>query len=876
MLPIPGGSFIMGSPVTEVDRSTNEGPQHGVTLSPFSIGKFTVTQAQWLALMGSNPSSHTGDPTRPVEQVNYYDVTLAGGFLDKLNAATANTRPSGMVFRLPTEAEWEYAARGGTSTRFYWGDDPGYAQLSNCAWWNGNAQWNTWGNATGDLKPANPYGLYNMAGNVWEWCQDWQGDYPAAAQINPIGPATGVYRTCRGGDYSNYGSQLRVAYRSGATPDVKGVALGFRVVLAAPSGLSVSPSGLAYATNPAIYSKGVAIPANTPSNGGGSITSFQVSPALPAGLQLDGITGVITGTPSSASASSGYVVTGSNSAGSASATLVISVTEAGVLPPSGLAYSTNPCVYTVGVAIAPNIPTVGGGAVNAYSISPGLPSGLNMNPFTGVISGVPASYTPAATYFVLASNAIGSAMASLSIAVNDVPPSLTPIVTMATYVTAGKAGLVATTQDQGPGVNYIWAIWSGTITSGQGTRSITYTADASAGAQVTIQVRVMNSGGTRSGAAIGSIVAAPIADLTVQPTAPPGMTGLQASVTSQPGSTYLWTIVSGTSTGTITNGQGTNALVFSTSALVGTFQLSVIVQNQASDGATQLATITVAHGIWVATGNLVSGRSYHEATLLKNGNVLVTGGNIRFSTHAGPRQILNSAEQYDPIAGTWRGTGSMGIGRTWHSVSELQDGKVLVAGGTTPYLGGTVATATAEIWNPISGNWQSTGAMQSARSGHTATVLPNGKVLVTGGGSSTSEIYDPTTGTWSLSAGMVALPEGRAGGELLGIGHGSTTDEKFNNVIPPWLSVDDLMHSRILGSTNLIMKGMVPGVGAGSTSRERFDPDSIALTLFNPIGVSSPGESLTTFKDGRILRAGGTMLPPNLDWPISDASICYP
>jgi formylglycine-generating enzyme required for sulfatase activity/WD40 repeat protein len=1250
LLPIPGGSFLMGSPATEVDRSANEGPQHSVTLNPFAIGKFTVSQAQWAALMGNNPSSHTGDSTRPVEEISYDDITQPDGFLDRLNAATAATRPSGTAFRLPTEAEWEYAARGGTSTRFYWGDDPGYAQLSAYAWWNGNALWTTRGNAAGDLKPANPYGLYNMVGNVWQWCLDWQGDYDGGAQSNPIGPASGTYRTCRGGDYSNLPSQLRLAYRSGAAPEVKGVALGLRVVLGTqpgvvctaavapsildfgpvpvgttsavqyvtitntgsgsltpspalcglevalatslpatlapgasclagvvfkptgqgtyhsyvgfwfselanpltvavsgtgtppagvswsatvapsslsfgsvpvgttsvvqyvtitntgtaaltpspalcglevalatglpatlapgascqvgvvfkptgqgyfssyvgfwfaemanpltvsingtgtppagvnwaavaapaslafgsvqagsvsavqyvlitntgtgsltlspalcglevalatslpttlapgascqvgvvfkptgqgafksyvgfwfaelanpltvpvsgtgtPSGVVVRPTGLTYSANPTSYSQGVAIPGNVPSYGGGVITSFQVSPALPDGLRLDSVSGVIRGTPLSVSPQGSYVVTGANAAGNTAATLLISVAAAGVLPPSGLSYSSSNCTYTVGVAIPANTPTVGGGAVSAFSVRPGLPAGLSLNPVTGVISGVPSIYTSGSYYTVQASNPNGSVSINILIKVDDAAPGTDPVVTIAPAVTAGKAGLLATTQDQGSNMVYTWNVRPGTITGGQGTRSITYTAGPFSRNPLIVQVTASNSGGSRTGSATASLVPAPDARLTLPVTSVySGQTNILASVPLQddPGTTFLWSITSETSSGTIIAGQGTAAIRFSAGQPQGTFRVSVTVQNRLSESASGAATVNVLTGAWFPTGDMNEARSGHRAIVLASGEVLATGS--FYGTRLGSvlnqtRHGLRSAELYDPVTGTWKATGDMTEARGHHACIELRDGRVLVAGGTCVYpveWWGSYPTKTCEIWNPASSTWMPAGSMANARGVCTATLLADGKVLVLGGGPP-PEIYDPAAGTWApldcgtfnpltatqLPSGKVLMTSGaacriydlatgtwtavasmsteRAGcsvtllpdGKVLVAGGGPSTSEILDPATGGWSSLAGMIASHSGHTAAVATNGRVVVAGGGADTIESYDPVSRVWTALNPSGggLSPAGQLFTVLPAGTILATGGQVVDPMWVYTISNAWMFHP
>ncbi len=171
--------------------------------------------------------------------------------------------------------------------------------------------------------------------------------------------------------------------------------------------------------NPATYTRGSIVAPNTPSNSGGTVVSYSVSPGLPAGLSLDSATGIVSGTPTAVTATATYVVTATNSGGSATVNLIITVND---VPPSDLIYDSNPAVYVRGVAITPNTPSTGGGPAS-YSVSPVLPAGLSLNATTGVISGTPTAVTATATYVVRAENSGGSATVELIITVNDVPPS---------------------------------------------------------------------------------------------------------------------------------------------------------------------------------------------------------------------------------------------------------------------------------------------------------------------------------------------------------------------------------------------------------------------------------------------------------------------
>ena len=227
---IPPGTFRMGSPTNEVDRWDDEGPQTAVTITRgFWMGKYEVTQGQYLAVTGSNPSNFTGDSNRPVEQVTWYEATNYCAMLTQQDRAAGQIAMNS-VYRLPTEAEWEYACRAWTSTRFSYGDDQGYTNLTDYAWYDGNAGGTT--HPVGQTLP-NPWGLHDMAGNVMDWCQDWYGVYPGGIAADPQGAETGSYRVIRGGNWLRSARECRSAYRNGLVPNIGRSGVGLRVVLAA-------------------------------------------------------------------------------------------------------------------------------------------------------------------------------------------------------------------------------------------------------------------------------------------------------------------------------------------------------------------------------------------------------------------------------------------------------------------------------------------------------------------------------------------------------------------------------------------------------------------------------------------------------------------
>jgi formylglycine-generating enzyme required for sulfatase activity len=225
---IPAGEFLMGSPPTttpeqlqrifgeNLEFHQQEFPQHRVKISkPFWLARTEVTQAEWEAVMGDNPSHFKGKPQNPVEHVTWHDCQ---GFVQKLSVKFKKP------FRLPTEAEWEYACRAGAATDFYFGDSQ--AALPQHAWFNANSGGST--QPVGRTKP-NAWGLHDMAGNVWEWCEDWYAPYDKAPQVDPKGPGAGSSRVLRGGSWSYGPGYCRAADRNMRQAEVPGQYYGCRV-----------------------------------------------------------------------------------------------------------------------------------------------------------------------------------------------------------------------------------------------------------------------------------------------------------------------------------------------------------------------------------------------------------------------------------------------------------------------------------------------------------------------------------------------------------------------------------------------------------------------------------------------------------------------
>jgi formylglycine-generating enzyme required for sulfatase activity len=249
---ITGGTFLMGSPASEAWREKDE-TTHSVILGDFYLGTFEVTQKEYRDLIGNNPSTFSGD-TLPVDSVTWFDAVtycnarshkegLQAAYTITGTAVTWNRAANG--YRLPTEAEWEYACRAGTVTPFNTENSIATGQANYYGTYPYGIENHYWNQQDLETKPgeyrqhtlpvssfeANKWGLYNMHGNVWEWCWDWYGPYsiPATAQTDPTGAPSGTYRVNRGGGWNDFAKHLRSAYRASTPPENRSFNLGFRL-----------------------------------------------------------------------------------------------------------------------------------------------------------------------------------------------------------------------------------------------------------------------------------------------------------------------------------------------------------------------------------------------------------------------------------------------------------------------------------------------------------------------------------------------------------------------------------------------------------------------------------------------------------------------
>ncbi|HJV89481.1 MAG TPA: kelch repeat-containing protein [Holophagaceae bacterium] len=665
-------------------------------------------------------------------------------------------------------------------------------------------------------------------------------------------------------------SQARATYTVTARNSGGGTLCDLSIAVNDPA-----PTQLTYADAAPVYTRGQAIPANYPSHLGGSVTDYRITPALPAGLSLDPVTGALTGTPTAVQALTSYTVTAANSGGSTTCSLALTVREAA---PTNLTYATNPTAYALGTAIQPNVPSHGGGAVSSYAVSPGLPAGLSLDPSTGVISGTPTALTPQATYVVTASNATGATTCAFvtSVVPSAVAPPAVPAVTASSPVTTGQTGLQASTQDQGTanGTTYLWTVTGGTLTAGQGTPTITYTAGAPG--TLTLSVKVSNLGGSATGSRDVAILAVPVAQLFAQPKVLRG-TRVRASVAPQAGMTTTWTL-SGTGAGTFLSNTG-NVASYLAGPTPGTYQLGVTVQSPVGSSAAASRTLEVVAGQFLPDAQTGRQRMAHTLTVLQDGRLLLAGGD---PNHA---STVPTAEIYDPHSGTWMPTGPMTSFRNYHAAALLPDGKVLVSGGVLP---SSVILDSTEIYDPATNAWTPGPTLNATRQQHTATALADGTVLIAGGFGldsggaqggylASAEIFDPASQSTMVVAPMSSprashtatrLQNGLvlvvAGAKGTNVGGWLSSAEVFDPVLQTWSTVGSLATARQDHTATLLPNGKVfvaagQGVSGPLDGGELFNPATGTWsTTANKMASGHTAHAAALLPSGRVLVVGGS------------------
>ena len=504
--------------------------------------------------------------------------------------------------------------------------------------------------------------------------------------------------------------------------------------------------------------------------------------------------------------------------------------------PTSLVYANNSATYVVGTPITPNTPTHSGGDIDSYSVSPALPAGLSLNTTSGVISGTPTAPVATARYTVTATNAAGSASATLSITVSGV-------LTITSQPTDQSAvvGLMATFSVTATGtgtLSYQWLKDGGAI-SGATSASYTTPAVALADSGSKFSVQVSDSAG--------------------------------GSLTSN--TATLTVLDSGPGTFILTTGSMATARISHTATLLNTGKVLVVGGSNGSSALPSVDLYDPATDTFTATGSLITARRNHAATLLADGKVLITGGTVGSGTSA---TTLATAEVYDPATGQFTATaGSLAAARSDHTATLLPGGKVLIVAGRN----GVAYPKSAEVYDPTANTFSATTLPPlAARATHTATLLGNGKVLIAGGYSGTAlasaELYDPAAGTFTATGSLTTVRAEQTAtllstGKVLLVGGAATlAAELYDPTAGTFAATGSLVTARdhwhtaaLLANGKVLITGGVSGSGSSTplSAAELFDPSGTGtFTATGSMTTARELHTATSLPNGKVLIAGGS------------------
>jgi len=583
-----------------------------------------------------------------------------------------------------------------------------------------------------------------------------------------------------------------------------------------------APSDLKYPAAPAFVIN-TAITPLTPTVVG-EVTSYSVTPALPAGLSLNTTSGVISGTPTTLAAKANYTVMAINAGGSTTAAVSIVVTPV----TATLTITTQPSSVSVGAGGTATfeIAATGNGTLSYqwYLIAGGTTS--TITGATAATLTVTANAATAGTYNCIVTDTLTngstakatSANASLTVTAATVSAAITAD----NWVASSTAGLVASVTAQS-GATYTWSISNGTITAGQGTPQISYTSGSLGPLQITATVTAQLAGSAVGVKNVVVIAAVPMASVFAQSSVLTGATGILASTPAIAGGSYAWSLQNGSASAASIGSTAADVLTYSVGATSGSYQISVNVIDPAGNSASVQRSVAVVAGTFVKDVRDMAQRSLHTATLLNDGRVLVAGGDAGIPNALSPTSlpavssqsnIVATAEVFDPITTTWAMVGSLATVRAQHTATRLDDGRVLVAGGVD--ASGNVLAST-EIYDPATQSWTAGPPMSVARELPSATLLADGRVLIAGGSNgsvvvATAEIYNPATNAWGSAGPMMSprvlhsatlLADGRVlavgGMTQLGTGGQTGSTEVYDPVANSWQSAAALPGGGSLG-----------------------------------------------------------------------------